>query len=79
MTRFQTDFTSSEWNFCRLIAGVPPRETSPVAKSEEKSMFLQAKPPGVTNLIETFSIRFFMGNCKLQFAVTRLQVHNVKF
>jgi len=37
------------------------------------------EPPGVTNLTETFSIRFFMGNCKLQFAVIRLQFHNVKF
>ena len=52
---------------------------SPVAKSKEKQMFSQAKPPGVTNLIETFSIKFFMGNRKLQFAVTRLQVHDVKF
>ena len=37
-----TDFTSSVWNFCRWVADVPPRETSPAAKSEQKRMFLQA-------------------------------------
>ena len=31
--------TSSVWNFCRWVADVPPRETSPAAKSEEKRMF----------------------------------------
>ena len=30
---------SSVWNFCRWVADVPPRETSPAAKSEEKRMF----------------------------------------
>ena len=35
-------FTSSVWNFCRWVADVPPRETSPAAKSEEKRMFSQA-------------------------------------
>ena len=35
-------FASSVWNFCRRVADVPPRETSPAAKSEEKRMFLQA-------------------------------------
>ena len=38
-TGFRTDFTSSVWNFCRWNADVPPRETSSVAKSEEKRMF----------------------------------------
>ena len=32
----------SVWNFCRWVADVPPRETSPAAKSEEKRMFTQA-------------------------------------
>ena len=35
-------FTSSAWNFCRCVADVPPRETSPAGKSEEKRMFSQA-------------------------------------
>ena len=30
------------WNFCRWVADVPPRETSPAGKSEEKRMFSQA-------------------------------------
>ena len=29
-------FTSSVWNFCRWVADVPPCETSPAVKSEEK-------------------------------------------
>ena len=28
--------------FCRRVADVPPRETSPTAKSEEKRLFSQA-------------------------------------
>ena len=28
MTKFQTDFTSSVWSFCRCVADVPFRETS---------------------------------------------------
>ena len=43
LTRFRTYFTSSVWNFCRWVADVPPRETSPAAKSEEKRMFSQSK------------------------------------
>ena len=39
LTGFRTDFTSSVWNFCRWVADVPPRETSPSAKREEKRMF----------------------------------------
>ena len=39
---FRTDFTSSVWNLCRGVADVPPRETSPAAKSVEKRMFSQA-------------------------------------
>ena len=35
-------FASSVWNFCRWVADVPPHETSPAAKSEEKRMFSQA-------------------------------------
>ena len=35
-------FASSVWNFCHWVADVPPRETSPAAKSEEKRMFSQA-------------------------------------
>ena len=35
-------FASSVWNFCRWVADVPPRETSPATKSEEKRMFSQA-------------------------------------
>ena len=35
---------SSARNFCRWVADVPPRETSPTAKSEEKRMFSQARP-----------------------------------
>ena len=33
---------ASAWNFYRWVADVPPRETSPAAKSEEKRMFSQA-------------------------------------
>ena len=35
-------FASSVWNFCRWVADVPLRETSPAAKGEEKRTFLQA-------------------------------------
>ena len=35
-------FASTVWNFCHWVADVPPRETSPAAKSEEKRMFSQA-------------------------------------
>ena len=42
LTGFWTDFTSSVWNFCRWVTDVPPRETSPSAKSEEKWMLSQA-------------------------------------
>ena len=31
--------TSSVWNFCRWVADVRPRETSPAAKSKEKRLF----------------------------------------
>ena len=51
-TGFQTDFTSSVWNFCRWNADVPPREKSSVAKSEEKRMFSQAKEE--ITVVETF-------------------------
>ena len=34
-------FTSSVWNFCRWVADVPSRETSPASMSEEKRMFSQ--------------------------------------
>ena len=34
-------FVSSVRNFCCWIVDVPPRETSPAAKSEEKRMFSQ--------------------------------------
>ena len=40
--RFRTDFMSSVWNFCRLVADVPPRKTSPAAMNEEKRLFSQA-------------------------------------
>ena len=49
---FRTDFTSSVWNFCRWNADVSPRETSSVAKSEEKRMFSQARE--VITAVETF-------------------------
>ena len=39
---FKHWFTSSVWNFCRWVANVPPRETSPAAKSEAKQLFSQA-------------------------------------
>ena len=35
-----------------------------------------SRPLGlVIQMLETFSIKFFMGNRKLQFAITRLQFH----
>ena len=43
LTGFRTDFTSSVWNFCHWVADVPPRETSPAARSEEKRLFWQAR------------------------------------
>ena len=36
-------FASSVWNYCHWVADVPPRETSPATKSEEKRMFSQAR------------------------------------
>ena len=36
-------FASSVWNFCRWVTDVPPCETSPAAKSEEKRMLSQAR------------------------------------
>ena len=36
-------FASLVWNFCRWVADVPPCETSPAMKSEEKRMFSKAK------------------------------------
>ena len=39
-------FASSVWNFCHGVADVPPHETSPAAKSEEKLMLSQARPWG---------------------------------
>ena len=36
-------FESSVWNLCRWVVDVPPPETSPAAKSEEKRMFSQAR------------------------------------
>ena len=42
LTGFWTDFTSSVWNFCCWVVDVPPCETSPAMKSEEKRMFSQA-------------------------------------
>ena len=39
---FKHWFTSSVWYFCRWVADVPPRETSPAAKSEAKRLFSQA-------------------------------------
>ena len=35
-------FASSVWNSCPWVTDVPPRETSPATKSEEKRMFSQA-------------------------------------
>ena len=32
-------FTSLVWNFCRRVADVPPRQTSPAAMNEEKRLF----------------------------------------
>ena len=43
LTEFRTDFTSSVWNFQRLVADVIPRETSSAAKSEEKRLFSQTR------------------------------------
>ena len=43
-------FASSLWNFCPWVADVPPRKTSPAAKSEEKRMFSQANPVEVVLL-----------------------------
>ena len=37
-------FTSSVSNFCRWVADVPQRETSPAARNEEKRLFSQAIP-----------------------------------
>ena len=41
-TGFQTDSTSSVWNFFRWVADIPPRETSPGVRSENKLLFSQA-------------------------------------
>ena len=55
-------FASSVWNFCRWVADVPPRETSPAAKSEEKRMFSQAKQLEilVTVLEDPFSMTILL-------------------
>ena len=36
LTRFQTDFTSSVWNFCCRVTDVSPGETPLAARSKEK-------------------------------------------
>ena len=50
------DFASSVWNLCRWVADVPPPETSPAAKSEEKRMFSQAREKGVFHKIPAFPV-----------------------
>ena len=77
LTGFRTDFTSSVWNFCHWVADVPPRETSPAAKSEEKRMFSQAKRPAkIWNLANA---KLQTRNCKLRFAVClMLKVSNIR-
>ena len=35
-------FTTAVWNFYRWVADVPPRETSPAGRSQEKRLFSQA-------------------------------------
>ena len=72
-------FTSSVWNFCRWVADVPPRQTSPAAKSEEKRMFSQATSSS-SSLFYLFTGKYFYieatyhnvgDNAKLTFAVPR--------
>ena len=58
--RIPDRFTSSVWNFCRWVADVPPRETSPAAKSEEKRMFSQAKIHAVHSGYRVLDSRFFI-------------------
>ena len=58
-------FTLSVQNFCRWIADVPPRKTSPAGKSEEKRLLSQAG----------FSHSFFLLICvvqKIYFVSTRV-------
>ena len=54
-------FPSSVWNFCRWVADVPPRETSPAAKSEEKRMFWQAKLCGTICQLKVYERGTFSG------------------
>ena len=49
LTGFRRDFTTSVWNICRWLPDVPNRETSPVAKSEDKRLFSQANHHIVEN------------------------------
>ena len=46
MTRFQTDFNSSVWCFCRLCIDIPPGIMSLAVRNEERQLFLHAMPRG---------------------------------
>ena len=57
MTEFQTDFASSVRNFCRWVADVPPRKTSPSGHEHgEMSVFAGYK-------IYTFAYFFLSNSC----------------
>ena len=52
MIRFQTDFTSSVWNFCRWVADVLPRETYPSGDERgETSVFASCRKLNLASAI----------------------------
>ena len=54
-------FTASVWNFCRWVADVSPRETSPGAKSEEKRLFSETRTTVTLMIYATFLYNDYWG------------------
>ena len=69
-------FASSVWNFCRWVADVPPRETSPAAKSEEKRLLSQANRTPFINTAVFLFILFNFGFVLFRFLLLLLR-HNI--
>ena len=59
-------FASSVWNFCCWVADVPPRETFPAAKSEEKRMFSQAR-----SFVHLLGVNFSLSRTQISFRRSR--------
>ena len=78
LTGFWTYFTSSVWTFCRWVADVPPRETSPAATSVEKRMFSQAIVSAVWKALWFFKVLITYGATEFIFkSIDYRGCHNV--